>query len=130
MRRVIIVAATGVIALAQLLVTPIAHADECDSLPAQYQPGCRAKFGEPPQADQPPGGSPNNGQAYVPGVAGNGPQIAAGGPNDPNDQLFPRTNMGPAPAQVPIVPIIPQAPPQQPWQPSQYPGGPPLNPTG
>lgn len=49
MRRAIIVAATGVIALAPLLVTPVAHADECASLPAEDQPGCRAKLGEPAQ---------------------------------------------------------------------------------
>ena len=49
MRRVIIVAATGMIALAPLLVTPVAHADECDLLPALEQPGCRAKNQDPQQ---------------------------------------------------------------------------------
>jgi hypothetical protein len=89
MRKVIIAAAAAAIALAPLLVTPVAHADECASLPAQYQPGCRAKFGEPPQADQPPAApasqaapQPQNGCT----VQGTGPllqECPLGAPNPP-----------------------------------------------
>jgi hypothetical protein len=71
MRKIIIAATAAAIALAPLLfTTPVAHADACDQMeqsgaPAAMVQKCRSTMDAP-------GGSPNNGQAYVPGKAGNG----------------------------------------------------------
>jgi hypothetical protein len=135
--RVLTAAAVTAIAYAPMAV---AHANPADEACSAQASAILHGGGTPQQAQQAlmacesGGGSPNNGQPYVPGKAGAGPQqppprncagsafrgatpghvkLVGCGPGDLNNQLIPGDSSGPPPQNPPIQPVIPQPQPGQ-----------------